>query len=141
MIKLKKKGVHGIIESRTGMFLIVKRSESDVYDAGSWDLPGGGLEGTETIEAGFVREALEETGLEVCEVQVTHAYALDDGSLQLAAKAKTVNDLVKLGPEHSEFKWVDWDELRTIKPASLHLKAVQYMLKNSEFVAKYEDYK
>lgn len=52
-----------IIEYEDGSIVLIKRK----YDPfkGQWALPGGILEGEETIEETAVREAKEETGLDV----------------------------------------------------------------------------
>jgi len=67
-----------------GRVLLVRRRFEPL--AGQWSLPGGSLEVGETLEAGVVREILEETGLEVLtgpiiEVfdRITHD---DDGRVQ-----------------------------------------------------------
>lgn len=46
-----------------GRVLLVKRGRPP--REGAWSLPGGRVEGTETLEAAIVREVLEETGLTV----------------------------------------------------------------------------
>ena len=58
----KAVGVAGIIR-RGNTILVIRRSPSDTFLPGAWDLPGGGLERDERPEEGIVREVLEETGL------------------------------------------------------------------------------
>jgi len=53
----------GALIARDGRLLLVKRAIQPFL--GYWDIPGGFLEEDEHPEAGAVREALEETGLEV----------------------------------------------------------------------------
>jgi 8-oxo-dGTP diphosphatase len=52
-----------IIEYEDGSIVLIKRKH-DPYK-GHWAIPGGILEGNETIEETAVREAKEETGLDV----------------------------------------------------------------------------
>ena len=54
-------GVGAVILTDDGRVVLVKRSHEPL--AGQWNLPGGGLELGETLEAGTAREVLEETGL------------------------------------------------------------------------------
>jgi len=53
----------GAVVFRDGEVLLVKRGAEP--NKGRWSLPGGVLEAGETVEAGAVREALEETGVTV----------------------------------------------------------------------------
>ena len=53
----------GAIVFRDGEVLLVKRGTEP--NKGRWSLPGGVLEAGETVEAGAVRETLEETGVTV----------------------------------------------------------------------------
>ncbi len=61
--------------------LLVKRKDYDDL----WNLPGGGIEKSESFAEGAVREVIEETGLEVKLVKGTkishHAGPLDDKSI------------------------------------------------------------
>lgn len=52
-----------IIRLADGSIVLAKRKNSPY--AGEWGLPGGKLEGDETIEETAVREAKEETGLDI----------------------------------------------------------------------------
>jgi 8-oxo-dGTP pyrophosphatase MutT (NUDIX family) len=141
MAETKKLGVHGLIQNPSGKYLVIKRSKTDYYDPDTWDLPGGGIEEGEGVQIGFAREALEEAGMKVVGVKITHAYTLNDRSLQLAVSAHTEDGEIILSPEHQDYKWMDYSEFISLTEVSLHLKAVQYMLKNNVELAKYEDYK
>src|ERR1700723_3499299 len=54
-------GVVSAAHTADGRWLLVRRA-----DTGTWALPGGTLEGGETISASIVRELLEEAGVERC---------------------------------------------------------------------------
>lgn len=54
-------GVGGVIFNDAGEVLLVKRKNEPL--ALQWSLPGGGLDGGETLESGTAREVREETGL------------------------------------------------------------------------------
>jgi 8-oxo-dGTP pyrophosphatase MutT (NUDIX family) len=112
-----------------------------VDEGNCWDPVGGGIEEGEAIEEGFKREVKEEAGIEVTDIKLIQAYTIDTGGLQLIVTAKVLSESVVLSPEHNAFKWITFEELKTITPVSLHLKAIQYMLKNNVEIARYEDYK
>ena len=137
----RKLGVHGLVQNKSGLYLVLKRSEQDIDEGNCWDPIGGGIEEGESIEEGFKREAMEEGGIGVNSIQVTYAYTDEDNGLQLIVSAKTNDEIVNLSPEHNEYKWIKFEEIKTINPVSLHLKAIQYMLKNGVYMVKYEDYK
>ncbi|GAA1391480.1 NUDIX hydrolase [Catellatospora chokoriensis] len=61
--------VAGVVTDDQGRVLVIQRR-----DNGAWQLPGGVLELTETVEDGMCREVLEETGLIVRPVRLTGVY-------------------------------------------------------------------
>src|SRR6056300_573780 len=58
-----------IIVDNKDRVLILKRSATDDWKPGWWDLPGGHLDGGETPIEGAEREAREESGLTVRNLQ------------------------------------------------------------------------
>lgn len=97
-------------------FLLVKRVDKDLAFPGNWELPGGGIDYGENMEDSLVREVKEECGLSVCAVkpiavnnfyiekiqyfEVTYLCEVSDGFYD-----------IKLSPEHSEYKWVNFNDL------------------------------
>ncbi|WP_144128276.1 NUDIX hydrolase [Catellatospora sichuanensis] len=61
--------VAGVVTDNQGRVLVIQRR-----DNGAWQLPGGVLELSETVEDGMCREVLEETGLSVRPVRLTGVY-------------------------------------------------------------------
>jgi 8-oxo-dGTP diphosphatase len=57
------RAVGGVIVREDGRVLLVKRARPP--RAGSWSIPGGHVDGDETLEAAIAREVLEETRLRV----------------------------------------------------------------------------
>ena len=131
--------VHGLVYNHDNKILILKRSELDMDEANCWDPPGGGLEKGENIETGFLRELIEETGLTVDEVTIFGVHEVDDGSLGLFARAETQTNKVILSEEHNDYKWVTEADLLTLKPASLHLRALQTLLSTNKRVINFKD--
>src|SRR5688500_17037780 len=62
-----------IIIEMDGKIILAKRGSEP--HKGSWAFPGGKLDGNETIEETAVREAKEETGLDVALQQVLGVYS------------------------------------------------------------------
>ena len=90
--------------------LVLKRS-----DNGKWNFPGGKVEPGENLEQAAAREVLEETGLKIKPTRIVHLFsnATDDGGtfIFIMFKAATANSDVKLNKEHSEYRWVNYEQL------------------------------
>ena len=94
--------------------LLVKRSYEPFK--GKYDFPGGFLEEGETIEQTCVREAKEETGLDVEPVEILGVYSKigrdprgQTLSVSFICKPKTMD--VKISNEATEAEWFDLDKI------------------------------
>jgi 8-oxo-dGTP diphosphatase len=65
--KIPRVGI-GVFIFKNGKFIMGCRKGS--HGDGSWSVPGGHLEFGETIEQGAIREAIEETGLQIQNIKV-----------------------------------------------------------------------
>lgn len=116
---MKKVGVVGIIP-RGKSVLVLRRSPSDSFLPGQYDLPGGGLELGETPEDGIRREVLEETGLRAVVVRSlgTRGYVLSNSGKKDKALVvfllRTTTRRVRLSKEHDEYRWVSESSLREV---------------------------
>lgn len=121
-----KAGIHVLIK-KEDKYLLIRRGEDDSEDPGCWDLPGGGIDFGEQPFAAAVREAKEEAGIHI---EITKILALwgaayqDKWSIETIVEAKYLSGDVKLSHEHSEFKWVNRQELREIESKGVHVKAL-----------------
>jgi 8-oxo-dGTP pyrophosphatase MutT (NUDIX family) len=77
-------GASAIVADNEGRILLLCRS-----DNGRWALPGGAMEVGESIAEAIVREAQEETGVDVAPERVVgvytdpgHVFAFDDGEVR-----------------------------------------------------------
>lgn len=109
-------GTNGFIVKK-GKFLLVKRSDNDSFLPGDWEIPGGKLEFGEQAEDGAKREILEETGLDVKIEYLLASWEYegilnDTQYVQLDFLCTPTDDSeVKLSEEHSDFKWITFDDL------------------------------
>lgn len=100
--------------------LLIKRSKSDSYMPGKWELPGGKLDAGQDISNALEREILEETGLAVLltdKVAYWHSKILTQGKYKglpyivLIGLAKSVGGSIKLSAEHDDYAWVSKSEV------------------------------
>ncbi|PIT88864.1 MAG: DNA mismatch repair protein MutT [Candidatus Levybacteria bacterium CG10_big_fil_rev_8_21_14_0_10_36_7] len=107
----------GLIIRPDKKFLLVKRSANDTFLPGFWELPGGKVEKKETSEEGLLRELLEECGMDVEIVQVSHkkSFARHEKGIEFIETFYLcrINHAgnVTLSDEHSEFEWINFDNL------------------------------
>ena len=109
----------GVAIVKDNRILLVRRSIND-FLGGYYELPGGGVETSETIEIAASREVKEETGLVTSRIITTFQgfdYATDKKpsvrQINLLIEAKPGK--VKLSPEHDDFIWANTDDLVNIK--------------------------
>lgn len=106
-------GANAIIFNEAGQVLLTRRT-----DNGLWCIPGGHLDPGEAIETAAVREALEETGLQVEIVAPTGMYSIaypahlfPEGKRRaifiVAFRCRTLGGQLTLNDEVSEFCWCD----------------------------------
>lgn len=97
----------------TGKYLIVKRSESET-SSGLWSFPGGMVEQGESIREAALRELQEETGLEADIVDSTGDFFWGGnvGDFRIYGfLAEVESRNVELNHEHSDYSWIEMDEL------------------------------
>ena len=112
----------GVIIIRDGQVLLLRRR--NVHGAGSWSTPGGHLEFGESPEECAIREAKEETGVDIADVRfraVTNDVFEAEGkhyiTLWMEGGYAAGEAVVNAAYEMSEVGWFAWDEL----PAPLFL--------------------
>lgn len=97
-----------------GKIALVKRQQEPFK--GEWVLPGGYVETNETVEAAAVREAKEETGLDVEILGILGVYSdpnrdeRHNVSIAFIAFPKDTKTKIRKG-EIKEVKWFDLDDI------------------------------
>ena len=106
-----------VIFNKNGEVLLIKRSESDNYNPGLWEFPGGKLDERQDLRDALDREVAEETGLTV-EIKTPIAYVgskiVSDGGpydglpyVVIIGTAKLTSGDVRLSEEHAYYKWIN----------------------------------
>ena len=95
---------------RNGEILLLKRSRAKDHAPGEWETGSGGILSGETPQAAVVREAKEETGLDVEIVDVIDAFHFYRGAerretIGISFHCRLRGGELKLSEEHEEAKW------------------------------------
>ena len=115
-------GVKTVIVDSNNKILLLQRSDK-TSSPHSWDFGGGGVDKSENPIDSAIREAKEETGLDVYDLRPLTTY-LDtnskDEAVIISFTARTNNSEVKLSWEHEAFRWLTLEELQEIQLPDLH---------------------
>jgi 8-oxo-dGTP diphosphatase len=129
--KIPRVGI-GIFVFKNGKFLMGCRKGS--HGDGSWSIPGGHLEFGETIEQGAEREVLEETGLQIKNINIAgitnDIFSVEDKhyiTIWVTSEWKKGKPTIK---EPDKFLDLEWRNFETL-PENLFLPWVE--LQKSKF--------
>jgi 8-oxo-dGTP pyrophosphatase MutT (NUDIX family) len=100
-----------VIEREGGDVLLLKRSSLKDHAPGEWETGSGGILSGESPYVAVVREAKEETGLEVEVIGVIDAFHFYRGrerreTIGITFHCRVRDSAVTLSSEHDESKWV-----------------------------------
>ena len=102
---------------KDGKVLLIKRSSYNNYRVGEWDLPGGRLEPNEKIFEGHKREIMEETKLVAEIIEPVRCWVVtrnNEKHVGITFLSKHKQGNVILSDEHTEFKWLEVNEIQNI---------------------------
>lgn len=126
--------VSGFILNNEGKFLIVKRADDDDFLPGWWELPGGGTDFGEDIVEAVLREIKEECGIEAKMLfpAFVSSYMNDAQPNKQYIEIFFVCKMfegqeVKISYEHSDFKWVNFEDLKNYEITEYILKVLSYI--------------
>ena len=114
--------VKSFIVNNKGEVLIIKRNKDDVNHPGIWEIPGGRLDLGEDPFEGLKRETKEETNIDVQvlnPLKVHHFTRQDKQKITaITFLCRPLNNSVKLSKEHSDYLWIDMDNVfKKLHPA------------------------
>lgn len=95
--------------------LILKKVKPSTDGLGYWELPGGGLEYGETPHEALIRELKEETDLDIKIIKPVYTFTAIRPNYQtvgIGFLTIPTNDHVHISFEHTEYKFVDTDEIK-----------------------------
>lgn len=126
-----------ILDAR-GQMLVVRRSSTDPYHAGSWDVPGGQVEPGEEFSSAAVRETREEVGLQLVDPLLIFATSdIRDGVsktwLFYTARLQA-GDPIVLGDEHDAYTWIMPEDLGDYTDYDVLLRFRNYIVKHQLLV-------
>lgn len=119
---ITKQVVGAVIADAEGKVLLLHRTASD-YMGGLWELPSGGVDGSESLTEALHREVAEETGLRATAIgaYLGHFdYLSGSGkkSRQFNFAATAAGPAVELEPtEHDAHEWADRDGQEKVSSA------------------------
>ncbi len=118
-------GIH-IVVRKENTYLVLRRSQNDRFEPGTWDLPGGGIGiGEQPLVAG-ARETLEEAGVVInTDFTLLDAWAFEidnHWSLETLVLADYKSGETILSPEHDAFQWVTKEALLLLEAKGIHIK-------------------
>ena len=97
-----------------GRTLLIRRSKANKNFTGKWEWPGGKVDPGEDFAAAAIREAKEETGLDVeltavagvAQFEMPKAFVA-----MLCMEARVIGGEMQLSHEHNAFQWVPLSKL------------------------------
>ena len=122
----------GAVIVQDGRVLLIRRGQAPLL--GEWSLPGGVLECGETLREAVVREAREETGLEVESSEMLGVYERvirsEDGRVRyhyvlIDFLCRPVAGDLKAGSDASDVRWFASEELPGLKLSADTLEVVR----------------
>lgn len=113
-----------VLDAR-GRALLLRRSDTHPEFAHDPDLPGGTILPEETYEEGIARELLEETGIELSQVDSIHRLYMgtfyepgeESATERLLFGVRLREDApeIRLSSEHDQYEWVAKENLQGIE--------------------------
>ena len=103
-----------VIVDEQGRTLLIRRSKANKNFTGKWEWPGGKVDPGEDFAVAAIREAKEETGLDVelpavagvAQFEMPKAFVA-----MLCMEARVIGGEMQLSHEHNAFQWVPLSKL------------------------------
>jgi len=112
-----------VIVQKGNKILVVERSKTDQWMPLHWSYPGGHIQKGETPYYAAKRELEEETGLKPKTVVYKGIRDTTNGKMYIYLCDEFDGD-VKLNFEHSDRKWITYDEVEDLKKKTPFMKQI-----------------
>lgn len=112
-----------VIVQKGNKILVVERSKTDQWMPLHWSYPGGHIQKGETPYYAAKRELEEETGLKPKTVEYKGIRDTTNGKMYIYLCDEFDGD-VKLNFEHSDRKWITYDEVEDLKKKTPFMKQI-----------------
>ena len=121
-------GVKIILQNKEGKYLLLKRNPEKYPETGAkWDIVGGRINIGSSLLENLKREVFEETGLGINSdpklIAAQDILKIDKHVVRLTYTGFTEGE-VKLSEEHSDFKWISREDVKTLDPIDSYTKSV-----------------
>jgi 8-oxo-dGTP pyrophosphatase MutT (NUDIX family) len=104
-----------LIVNPAGELLILRRSVTDPFHPGTWDLPGGRAEGNERLPQTVIRETQEECGITLASPHLVYGTsnprAKGTGTWLFYQEQIAGDTAIKLSDEHDKHQWIPESDL------------------------------
>ncbi len=107
-----------VIVDEQGRTLLIRRSKANKNFTGKWEWPGGKVDPGEDFAVAAIREAKEETGLDVELTGVAGVAQFEMARAHVAMlcmEARIIGGEMQLSHEHDAFQWVPLSKLPEIE--------------------------
>lgn len=134
-------GSNAFIINDKNEILLLKRSKDDSAFPNNWELAGGGVWYGETPQDSLVREVKEECGLNIkvlIPLSVNTFYISDEQVFETTFLCNVYVGKfdITLSDEHSEYKWISLEKIKSIGLSAYISKVIQSSKKSLEFQRK-----
>ena len=116
-----------IFVEHQGKYLTMMRGATARVRPNDWDLPGGKKDRGENPEITAMRELNEESGLELEVTSLTNLVDKPTHRHYFYFTATSPDGAVAISQEHTEYKWVELDELITLLTHEPHKQAATFL--------------
>ena|SRR3989344_884714 len=114
-LMIRAEVIHAIIR-REDRFLLGRRSLSKQIDSGYWATIGGRVEQGESLEAGLIRECLEEIGVKVRPIRKLTTVEDSETSHHWFDVELISGEPFLVCDENSELRWFTVEEMKLLFP-------------------------
>lgn len=114
-----------IVVRKGNKILVVERSKTDTWMPLHWSYPGGHIQKNETPYYAAKRELEEETGIKAKHVVYAGIRNTTNGKMYIyLCDDFDFNSEVKLNFEHSDHKWITYDDISDLNKQTPFMKQI-----------------